>query len=229
MAGPVPDPAGQEPLSILLFLGSARVSSPPEPQRLGLRLARALAARVAAAGHRVQIIDPLDHALDPVFKPHFAFRRGEAPSHLDALAETISAADGHIMLSPEYNHSLSPALANLLNHFAASRFAFRPSAIATYSAGQWGGARAAIAMRAFLGELGCVPVSAMIHVPKAQEIFGEDGHVRAPDSQAQWDGYFDRTLKQLYWWADAARAARALHGEPTAALNRNPAQRNAPA
>ena len=41
-----------------------------------------------------------------------------------------------------------------------------------------GGMRAAVGMRTFLAELGCLPVSAMIHVPKAQEVFAPDGRFR---------------------------------------------------
>jgi hypothetical protein len=47
----------------------------------------------------------------------------------------------------------------------------KPSLIVTYSAGQWGGARAAVAMRPFLSELGCLPGSAMVHVPEAHTVF----------------------------------------------------------
>ncbi len=104
------------------------------------------------------------------------------------------------MVSPEYNHSMSPALAHLLNHFGSSLFAFKPSAIVTYSAGQWGGTRAAVGMRTFLSELGCLPVSAMIHIPKAQEVLDEDGSCRAGQDEQAWTGYFGRTLGQLEWW-----------------------------
>ncbi|WP_411019987.1 NADPH-dependent FMN reductase, partial [Salmonella sp. ZJHZ21_0168] len=85
--------------------------------------------------------------------PQFAYAKGKAPEPLNTLAEKIAAADGYVMVSPEYNHSMSPALANLLNHFASSSFAYKPSAIVTYSAGQWGGMRAAVGMRTFLAEL----------------------------------------------------------------------------
>jgi chromate reductase len=34
--------------------------------------------------------------------------------------------------------------------------------IVTYSGGQWGGTRAAVALRSTLSELGCLPVSAMM-------------------------------------------------------------------
>ena len=215
-------------LNLLVFLGSARASSPPQPVRLGLRVTRACVAQLQDAGHTVTLIDPLDVPLDPVFTPHFAFAAGKAPAALQALAEQIAAADGYVMVSPEYNHSMSPALANLLNHFASSLFAFKPSAIVTYSAGQWGGARAAMGMRAYLGELGCLPVSAMVHLARAHEVFTEEGgYAEGVDAQA-WQGFLGRCFSQLDWWAQAARAQRALAPSPTPAFRRTPAQRNAP-
>lgn len=214
-------------MDYLIFLGSARDSTPPCPARLGARVAAACHRLVTARGHKAQIIDPLDFDLGGVFKPQFAYAQGKAPKALDDLAETISAADGYVMVSPEYNHAMSPALAHLLNHFGASRFAFKPSAIVTYSAGQWGGARAAMSMRGFLSELGCLPVSAMVHIPKAQEALAEDGIWVA--AAAEWDGYVGRTLTQLDWWAEAARRQHA-QGETksTGAFGKAPSQRNAP-
>ena len=215
-------------MKILVFLGSVRESTPPQPPRLGLRVARACAALLAASGNEVELIDPLDFDLDAVFKPHFAYRRSEVPAQLDELADGIGAADGYVMVSPEYNHSMSPALAHLLNHFGSSLFAFKPSAIVTYSAGQWGGTRAATGMRTFLSELGCLPVSAMIHVPKAHEVLAEDGTFN--DDAEAWQSWFGRTLGQLEWWAEAARMGRD-HRDPhriSPALARTPSQRNAP-
>ena len=134
------------------------------------------------------------------------------------------------MVSPEYNHSMSPALAHLLNHFGSSLYAYKPSAIATYSAGQWGGARAAVNMRTFLSELGCLPVSAMIHVPKAQEVFDEAGGYAPGAEAARWTGYLGRgPSQQLAWWAEAARRQRAKGGAARPeAFTRDPSQRNAP-
>ncbi len=215
------------PHDVLVFLGSVRDSAPPRPRRLGARVAQACQARLTAAGHRAELIDPLQIDRSGPFKPHFAYARGQAPAALEALARRIAEADGYVMVSPEYNHSLSPALADLLNHFGASRFGFKPSLIVTYSAGQWGGARAAVSMRTFLAELGCLPVSAMIHVPKAHEVFAEDGGFQPGVDAGAWGGYFDRGLDQLVWWAGAAAAHRAI-AEPTAAFDRDPSQRNAP-
>jgi NAD(P)H-dependent FMN reductase len=214
-------------LNVPVILGSVRESTPPRPARLGLRVARACMRWLADAGHAPALVDPLDVPRAAAFKPHFAYPAGQAPEPLERLAAQLGAADGYVMVSPEYNHSMSPALADLLNHFGSSRFAFRPSLIVTYSAGQWGGARAAVSMRTFLSELGCLPVSAMVHVPRAQEVFDEDGQVIAPDPAA-WHSYLGRGMAQLIWWAQAALAQRAAHGNATPAFRRSPADRNAP-
>lgn len=219
-----------EPLDILVFLGTVRDSTPPRPARLGLRVARALVAAVDAAGHRAELVDPLELARRGPFKPHFAYRSEDAPADLERLAQRIAEADGYVMVSPEYNHSMSPALADLLNHFGSSLFSYKPSAIVTYSAGQWGGARAAMTLRPFLSELGCLPVSAMVHVPCAQDVYDEAGHPKAGVDGERWGGYLGRTVSQLGWWASAARAMRRNPGDAAApdAFKTAPSQRNAP-
>lgn len=219
-------------MKFLVFLGSVRDSTPPRPARLGARVAKACLACLVDrhAEHEVELVDALDFPQEKVFKPQFAYAQGRAPVALDVLAEKIAAADGYIMISPEYNHSMSPALANLLNHFGSSLFSWKPSVILTYSAGQWGGMRAAVNMRTFLSELGCLPVSAMIHVPRAQEVFTEDGAVKDGEDQTAWFDYFGRAFNQLIWWAEAARAHREVADphERIQVFRQDPSQRNAP-
>lgn len=219
-------------MKFLIFLGTVRDSTPPKPARLGSRVAQACLACLESRYDEVEVelIDALDYPLDFVFKPHFSYPSNKAPANLNELAGKIDSCDGFIMISPEYNHSMSPALANLLNHFGSSLFSYKPSAIVTYSAGQWGGMRAAIGMRTFLSELGCLPVSAMVHVPKAQEVFAEDGTAQAGVDQASWFDYFGRTFNQLVWWAQAAREHR-KQVDPYAMIKsfkQDPSQRNAP-
>ena len=217
------------PDRILVFLGSVRDSTPPRPVRLGLRVARACVDRLSAEGLDAALIDPLDFDRAPPFKPHFSYARGKAPAALEDLAARIDSASGYVMVSPEYNHSMSPALADLLNHFGSSLFSYKPSCIVTYSAGQWGGARAAVTMRTFLSELGCLPVSAMVHVPKAHQILDEAGNFLDSVDAAAWSSYFDRGIAQLKWWTEAARRQReeAVSNRP-GAFRDDPSQRNAP-
>ncbi|WP_228152902.1 NADPH-dependent FMN reductase [Marinobacter guineae] len=109
-------------------------------------------------------------------------------------------------------------------------FSYKPSAIVTYSAGQWGGMRAAVGMRTFLSELGCLPVSAMIHVPKAQEVFAENGSAQEGEDQASWFDYFGRTFNQLVWWAQAASEHRERIDphQLVRDFKTDPSERNAP-
>jgi len=214
-------------MQFLVFIGSVRNTTPPEPARLGARVAAACRRLLSAGGHGAELIDPLAFDLGGSFKPHFSYAKDRAPEALNRLADSIRSADGYVMVSPEYNHSMSPALAHLLNHFGSSLFAWKPSAIITYSAGQWGGARAAMGMRGFLSELGCLPVSAMVHIPRAQDALDEEGQWQ--NDSERWDDYAGRTLTQLEWWAEAARHQRA-DGEVaiTGSFTKDPSQRNAP-
>ena len=49
------------------------------------------------------------------------------------------------------------------------------SGIVTYSDGPWGGTRCAVVLQPVLHELGCLPVSKMVHLPSPQELLSEDG------------------------------------------------------
>ena len=219
--------SGEIAPTYLVFLGTTRDSTPPRPARLGLRVAEACMRLLEKRGW-ADLIDALDWPLLQPFKPHFAFPESLVPAELDALAGKIKVADAYVMISPEYNHSLSPALSNLLNHFGSSLFSWKPSLIVIYSAGQCSGTRAAIAMRPFLSELGCLPVSAMVHVPKAQTVFDESGLYLDRIHGADWNGYIGRGLDQLAWWAEAATAQRMISGSPTKPFQKDPSQRNAP-
>ena len=222
-------------MKILVFLGTVRDSTPPRPARLGERVGKACieCLNEQFSDHEFELIDALDYPSEKVFKPHFSYVQGKAPSMLNTLADKIKAADGYVMISPEYNHSMSPALSDLLNHFGSSLFSYKPSAIVTYSAGQWGGLRAAISMRSFLSELGCLPVSAMIHVPKAQEVFNDDGLPVASWARVNHRGLIisHRTFGQLIWWAQAAKEQSEVVDPEQSVLKSfksDPSQRNAP-
>ena len=216
-------------MKALMFLGSRRASSPPQPARLGERICAFLSIH---AGERfeIQIIDPLDYQPTNIFKPTFAYNQTSKPHLLGHLEQLINEADAYVMVSPEYNHSMSPAIADLLNQFPSSAFSFKPSLIATYSSGQWGGTRAAVGMRTFLSELGCLPVSAMLHFPSADQIFSPDGKLTQLQDPEQWEHYARRGVDQLYWWATATALQRQAVDpfQLSPAFTRTPTARNAP-
>ncbi len=137
-------------LRIVVFYGSVRT------ERQGIRVARFVVNECRARGHEVTLIDPLEHPLPLLDKMYKEYPKGGAPETLQRLADLIVPADGIIVVSGEYNHSIPPALSNLLDHFLEEYF-WKPSAIVCYSAGYFGGVRAAMQLRAMLAELGCRP------------------------------------------------------------------------
>src|SRR5216683_1400388 len=60
------------------------------------------------------------------------------------------------------------------HHFPEEYF-FRPSAIVCYSAGQFGGVRAAMHLRATLAELGMPSIASLLPVPRVQDAFTPSG------------------------------------------------------
>lgn len=217
-------------LNIVVITGTTRTEGPPRPI-LGPRVSQYISSSLERRGHQVTVLDPRESGLPLLQKPHFAYAKSKVPPELHDLHAVLEAADAYVAVTPEYNHAPSPGLLNVLNHFGSSTFGFKPSAIVSYSAGQWGGTRAAQALRPILSELGCLPVSAMIHVPFAQDTFGDDGSVQGEEEEKQqWDGYVDRCFSQLEWWGNAARKHRD-QVDPTVSsppFRQTPSQRNAP-
>lgn len=217
-------------LNIAVITGTTRTCPPPRPI-IGPRVSSYIATTLEGRGHSVSVIDPRDVRLPLLEKPHFAYAPSQVPPKLEELNDILTKADAYVTVTPEYNHAPSPALLNILNHFGSSVFSFKSSAIVSYSAGQWGGTRAAIALRPVLSELGCLPVSAMIHIPNAASVVDEDGRIMGGmDEEEKWSSYTGRCLGQLEWWGDAAKSQREIVDPHSIspAFRTNPSERNAP-
>src|SRR3954465_1556158 len=154
--------------SFAVLLGSMR------SDRVGPRAAKLVTRELERRGHVVHLVDPVElqlPVLDRMYKEHPA---GEAPDHLERLAALYRSVDGFLVVSGEYNHGIPPALKNLLDHFLEEYF-FRPSGIVCYSAGGFGGVRAAMQLRAMLCELGMPSVPSLFPIPRIGEAFDADG------------------------------------------------------
>ena len=185
------------PLVCPVILGSVR------SDRQGLRVARFLIAQLAARGWEAPLVDPAElklPLLDRMYKEH---PKGAAPPPLEDLATLYRRADAFVVVSAEYNHSVPPALSNTLDHFLEEYF-WRPSAICCYSAGQYGGVRAAMQLRAMLAELGMPSIPSLLPVPRVGRALDEAG-TAAEDWLAKAAGRF---LDELTWYAEALKAQR---------------------
>src|SRR5262245_50453508 len=120
-----------------VILGSVR------RDRIGIRVARFMVNALTARGHHAPLVDPIEYRLPLLDRMYKEYPPGQAPEILEKLAGVIKSADGYVVVSAEYNHSIPPALSNLLDHFLEEYF-FKPSAIACYSPSAFGGVRAAM-------------------------------------------------------------------------------------
>ena len=112
-------------LNIALLTGSTRTTGPPTV--LGPRVNTYIQTILEERGHTITHIDPKQFTL--LQKPYFGYAPRKAPEELETFQSILAQADAYVCITPEYNHSPSPALMNVLNHFGSSTFSFKPSAI----------------------------------------------------------------------------------------------------
>ncbi|OWA50230.1 hypothetical protein BV898_14753 [Hypsibius exemplaris] len=198
---------GDSPLNLLIFLGSVR------EHRMATRVGRYMQNLLEKRGHTVTLVDPREHNLGEVQQPlHFYADPTAAPAILHKINKQILEADGFVIVSPEYNSGMAPALASIMDNFSPQSYAYRPAAIVTYSMGQFGGIRAAMQLRQFLSELNLVHMPSMIVISKVHEALSEEGERKVADGQLQRAS--DAMCKQFEWYANALRKARKAEPGP---------------
>lgn len=185
-------------LTIPILFGSVR------HDRAGLRACRWLLRALEARGHQGVLIDAAEIGLPLLDRMYKEFAPGTAPAPLDDLADLYRRADGFLIVSGEYNHAAPAALKNLLDTFLEEYF-WRPSGIICYSAGQFGGVRAAMQLRMTLAELGMSSVPSLMPIPRIAEAIDVAGNAVTPGLDASRNRFVDEFL----WYAEAMAAKRA--------------------
>ena len=184
-------------LSTAIIYGSARRA------RQGIKAARFVARKLEERNHAVTLVDSMEHEfpiLDLMYKEYDA---GKAPEAMETVGQILQAADGFVVVSAEYNHSIPAALKNLLDHYQ-SEYLYKPSAIVTYSAGPFGGVRALINLRAILAELGTPSIPSAFPVSQIHNAFDDDGVAL----ERAYDDRIVKFLDEFEWYANAMKRAR---------------------
>jgi NAD(P)H-dependent FMN reductase len=191
---------------ILVFYGSYR------SDRLGIRLAQFVVDGLRGRGDDVELIDAKAVGLPMLDRMYKEYPKGEAPERLEKLAGQIRSAEGFVFVTGEYNWGVQPGLKNLTDHFLEEWF-WRPAAIASYSAGRFAGARAAVAWHGTLSEMGMVVVSSTIAAGPIGQSLSADGKPIGEGGKALAQA-FPRFADDLTWWVEAAKAQRARKPPP---------------
>ena len=191
---------------ILVFYGSYR------SDRMGIRLANYIVEGLRARGEDVELVDAKALGLPMLDRMYKEYPSGQAPDALEDLAQKIRKADGFVFITGEYNWGVQPGLKNLTDHFLEEWF-WRPAAVASYSAGRFAGARAALAWHGTLSEMGMVVISSTIAVGSISQAVSVEGKPTGEGGRAL-ERALPRFADDLSWWMEAAKAQRAKRKPP---------------
>lgn len=186
-----------------VLLGSVR------SDRMGERVAKWVLKQLQARGHEAVLVDPAQLQLPLLDRMWKEIKRGPPPEHarlhatLKPLADLYARADGFCIVSGEYNHSIPPALSNLLDYFLEEYF-WRPSAIVSYSATPFGGVRAAMQLRAMLAELGMPSIPSIQPIPAVGSALSVEGLPLTQQLAEKTGRFFD----EFDWYMRAFRSER---------------------
>ncbi|WP_353068899.1 NAD(P)H-dependent oxidoreductase [Tunturibacter empetritectus] len=188
---------------VAVLLGSVRSA------RMGDRAAKWVIAELEKRGHEAVLVDaaelklPLLDKMWKEIKKDPPAKYAKLKEKLAPLAKLYARADGFCMVSAGYNHSIPPGLTNLIDYFLEEYY-FRPSAIVCYSAGTYGGVRAAMQLRALLPEVGMPSIPSLQPIPSIGSSLSKDG-VALTQELAEKSGKF---FEEFEWYMRAMKAER---------------------
>ncbi|WGV27204.1 NADPH-dependent FMN reductase [Halotia branconii] len=187
----------------LVFYGSYR------SDRQGIKAARFIIDQLKQRNHEVIFVDAKEYDFSILDRMYKEYDQGQAPAKMEELADHIRTADGFVVIAGEYNHSIQPGLSNLMDHYLEEYF-FRPAGIVSYSAGGFGGVRAAIQLRAFLSEMGMSTISSIFSISKIGNSLDEAGTAQ----EATLTKRVSQFLDELEWYEEALQRQRKEKGTP---------------
>jgi NAD(P)H-dependent FMN reductase len=189
---------------VAVLLGSVR------QERVGDRAAKWAMAQLKARGHKTVLVDAAELKL-PVLDKMWKEIKKDPPAKYKKLHDTLAPlaklyarVDGFCVVSAEYNHSVPPGLSNLIDYFL-EEYLFRPSAIVCYSAGQYGGVRAAMQLRTLLAEVGMPSIPSLQPVPSIGKALSAEGVALTQELAEKSGKFFD----EFDWYMRAMKAERA--------------------
>jgi NAD(P)H-dependent FMN reductase len=184
-------------LKIAVLYGSTREN------RQGIKAAKFVVNELVDSGHSPTLVDVLDYDIPFLNKMHKEFTPGDAPAWMETISKIFDDADAFVIVSGEYNHSIPPALKNLMDHFQ-KEYQFKPSGIACYSAGPFGGVRVAMHLRAVLCELGMPSIPVIFPISAVHKAFDDDGNA----ADETYPKRIKRFIDELAWYGEALKKQR---------------------
>jgi chromate reductase len=133
-----------------------------------------------------------------------------SPEPVAALKQAIADADGLLIATPEYNHSIPGVLKNALDWasrpFAETPLRGKPAAVIGASTSLFGAVWAQAETRKVLGAAGAKVVDRELPVPQAEETLGADGLPLDADARESLSATLDELVELATPPADALAA-----------------------
>ncbi len=146
----------------------------------------------------VEILD-LNVYQFPIFDERLKNQRNPTEKMLD-FSNRIKAADGVIIVTPEYNGGYPAALKNVLD-LLYDEWHRKPIAISTASDGQFGGSQVITSLQFSLWKMHAWTVPVMFPNPKVQEVFDENG---VPVDKERTEKRAKTFIGELLWCMEAS-------------------------
>jgi NAD(P)H-dependent FMN reductase len=190
-------------MKINVILGSTR------PGRIGERVAKwVVSVAKDQADFEVKLVDladfnleHLNEAISPRFNPNRK-PEGDVARWLDTMAQ----ADGYVIVTPEYNHSIPGVLKDALDYLDY-QMVKKPVAIVSY--GSVGGARAAEHLKDIVIESKAAVVPEAIALMSPTDNLSEDGTFVGDASNPYGpDKQIVNVLTELSWWTKTLKNGR---------------------
>jgi len=128
--------------------------------------------------------------------------RDDSPPGAVRLSETLAAADGLVIVTPEYNNGYPGVLKNALDYLLPE-LKRKPVGIVTVSAGGFGGINCLAQLRLVLLAMGAAPIPASLPVSRVGQSFSDEG-----PTDADFGLRANRFIDELVWWTEAVARQR---------------------
>jgi NAD(P)H-dependent FMN reductase len=115
------------------------------------------------------------------------------------LCEKLTAADGLLIVAPEYKNGYPGALKNALDYLPAGILKRKPIGIVTVSSGGFGGLNCLAQLRLVCLAMGGIPIPVTLPISHVDETVDQEGGVRDPKLAARIGPFLD----ELVWYAEA--------------------------
>jgi NAD(P)H-dependent FMN reductase len=121
----------------------------------------------------------------------------------EAFAAAVRAADGLVIVAPEYNHSFPGLLKHTLDS-CLHEYIHKAVGLVGVSAGPFAGIRVVQSLLPVMRELGLVTIFWDINIGQVGKVFGEDGRLLDEALVRR----SDRFIRELIWMAKTLRYGR---------------------